>query len=434
MRIVLYRTLANGTNFYRASSLTAPTENNPSVATLTITDGLDDATLAARPLLYTTGGVVENIPPGAVDGVVVHRGRLWAIDAANKLRLWFSRQVQTGAPVEFSDALYLDVDARGGDVVGLASLDDKLIIFKRGQIFFVAGQGPDATGSLNDFSDAVLVTTDVGCLDARSIVTTPAGLMFQTSKGIYLLNRSLEVSYVGADVEAYNGATVESSQLITTTNQVRFVLSTGVALVYDYLVGQWSVFTNHPAVDSVVWLDRFCWLRSDGVAMREDPTRHDDDGRFVPLRFTTGWIGFDGNGGPYTAAAGGRGPASLQSFQRARRLLILGEYQGAHRLRVQVGFDYNDAPAQDVTITPAEPDTYGEGPTYGDETPYGGEWQLYQWRVDLARQKCQAVQVTITDEREGGAVSSEGVRLSALAFELGIKPGTTRVPMTQVVG
>lgn len=433
VQIVLYRTLANGTVFYRASSLTAPDQNVTATYLQTVTDTVDDTTLAKRPFLYSTGGVVENVPPGAVDGLAVHRGRLWCVDATNRLRLWFSRQVQAGAPVEMSDVLYFDVDARGGDVVALASLDDKLIVFKKTQIFMVSGQGPDATGSQNDFSDSVLVTTDVGCLDARSVVTTPAGLIFQSAKGLYLLDRSLAVSYVGADVEAYNGATVESSQLIPTANQVRFVLSTGVALVYDYLVGQWSVFTNHPAVDSVVWLGTFCWLRSDGVAMREDSTRFDDDGHFVSLRFTTGWLSFSADAGAYVAATGNRAPATLQSYQRARRLLVLGEYEGSHRLRVRVAYDYDNAPMQDVTITPAEPPTYGEGPTYGDETPFGGAWQLYQWRVDLARQKCQAVQVTISDERSDN-VGSEGVRLSALAVELGLKPGTTRVPVDHVVG
>jgi len=433
VKIVVYRTLANGSVFYRASSLTAPTSNDATQYTLTLTDGLDDATLATRPQLYTTGGVVENIVPGALDGLAVHRSRLWGVDATNRLRLWFSRQVQAGAPVEFSDVLVFDVDARGGEVVALASLDDKLIVFKRTQVFMVAGQGPDATGSQNDFSDAVLVTTDAGCIDARSIVTTPSGLMFQSTKGIYLLDRSLGVTYLGADVEAYNGATVESAQLIPTSNQVRFILSTGVALVYDYLVGQWSVFTNHPAVDSVVWRDSFCWLRADGTAMQEDPTRFDDDGSFVPLLVKTGWIVFQMTGAPALAAGGNRAPEPLQGYQRARRLLVLGEYAGAHRLRVQVGFDYSPSPLQDVTVTPTAPSDYGAGSPYGGESPYGSEWDLYQWRVDLSRQKCAAVQVTISDERNGEA-SSEGVRLSALALELGMKPGTTRVPTSHMLG
>jgi hypothetical protein len=36
-------------------------------------------------------------------------------------------------------------------------------VFKASSIFYVTGQGPDATGAQNDFSDAQLVTTDCGC-------------------------------------------------------------------------------------------------------------------------------------------------------------------------------------------------------------------------------------------------------------------------------
>ena len=433
VQIVVYRTLANGTVFYRASSLTAPTLNSVSAYTVTFSDTVSDATLASRPLLYTTGGVVENIPPGASSGLTIHRGRLWAVDGLNPLRLWYSRQVASGAPVEFSDVLALDVDSRGGDVVALGSLDDKLVVFKRTQIFVVSGQGPDSTGSQNDFSDAVLVTSDVGCVDARSLVVTPSGLVFQSTKGIYLLDRSLAVSYIGADVEAYNGATVESGQLIPTANQVRFVLSTGVALVLDFYVGQWSVFTNHPAVDSVVWLDRFCYVRADGVVMREDASRHDDAGAYVPLKVTTGWLAFAGDAGVYAAAAGNRAPAALQLYQRARRLLVLGEYSSPHRLRVQVSFDYAPAVEQDVVVTPNDPGSYGSSSPYGSESPYGGTWLPYQWRVDLARQKCQALKVSISEQRIAGEVG-EGLSLSALSIELGLKPLSARIPMPRVAG
>lgn len=432
--VVVYRTLANGTTFYRMSSLTSPAYSSISNLTVSITDTTSDATLQQRPTLYTTGGVVENIMPGPMEGLTVHRNRLFGIDSTNRLRLYFSKQVLPGDPVEFSDALTISVTGSGGDVTALASLDDKLVVFKRSAIFVVSGQGPDATGSQNDFSDAVLVTTDAGCIDGRSVVTTPDGLVFQSAKGIYRLDRSLQASYIGADVERYNSATVESAQLIPTANQVRFILSTGVALVFDYLVNQWSVFTNHAGVDSVVWRDSFCWARSTGEVMVEDPTRFDDAGSFVGLKIKTGWLTFSADeGGTYSVASGQRRLSAMQVFQRVRRMLVLGEYNSAHRLRVQVGFDFNEAPEQDVTITPTAPDVYGEGPEYGDDTPYGGTWRLYQWRVDLARQKCQAVQFTITEQRLGD-VTGEGVRLSALAVDVGVKNGPNRVPMDRVVG
>ena len=73
--------------------------------------------------------------------------------------------------------------------------------------------------------------------------------MFQSAKGIYLMDRSLEsIKYISDAVEAYNSYTVTSSKLITSLNQVRFTLSGGVVLVYDYFVDQWSVL-----IQSQLW-------------------------------------------------------------------------------------------------------------------------------------------------------------------------------------
>lgn len=434
VRIVVYRTLVNGTVFFRTSSLTAPTVNDVTVFTATISDSLPDVDLAARPYLYSTGGVVENIPPGALRSLVIHRGRLWGIDSVNRNRLWYSKQISADSPVEFSEFFYFDVDERAGEITALASLDDKLIVFKKTQIMMISGQGPDSTGNQSDFSDSIFVTADCGCVDSRSIVVVPSGLMFQSAKGIYFLDRSLQALYIGAAVEAYNSYEIVSSQLIPTANQVRFVSSAGVALVYDYYVGQWSVFTNHNAKDTVVWSDRFCWLKADGTVMKEDPSRHDDNGSFVGLKFKTGWITFATDAGSYILLNADRDPTAMNSYQRVRRLMLLGEYRSPHRLRVEVSYDYQDTPSQTTTIVPPGDEIYGEpGEEYGNESPYGGTWQLYQWRVDCARQKCQAVQVTVSDQQIGNQVG-DCVRFSALSAEVGLKPGTTRVPMTHVKG
>ena len=80
----------------------------------------------------------------------------------------------------------------------------------------------------------------------------PEGLMFKSSKGIYLLSRALELKYIGADVEAYNAFDVTSAQLIPTVYEVRFTLTNGVCLVHDYYVDQWSVYTNIAAVDATM--------------------------------------------------------------------------------------------------------------------------------------------------------------------------------------
>jgi len=349
-------------------------------------------------------------------------GRLALFPSPEGLQWWFSKQclppsvgVNT-SPVEFSPFLIYNVDPKGGNCTAGASLDDKFIIFKPSSIFAVTGQGPDATGGQNDLSDPILITTDCGCANPRSIALVPDGLMFQSAKGIYLLNRALQVSYIGADVEAYNSQTVTSAQLIPNTNQVRFTLSSGLALVYDYYTTQWSTFTNVSAVDSTVWQGVYTYLQPAGVAMTETPGVFSDNGNFIKLRVVTSWLQF----------------AGVQGFQRVYKALILGDYVSAHQLLVQVAYDFSPAFIQQDSITPTTPINYGGDATYGSGANYGGTWTPYQWRVFLQTQKCEAVQLSIEDVSTGTV--GEAMQLSALLFEVGTKRGGYKVPATQSVG
>ena len=74
-------------------------------------------------------------------------------------------------------------------------MDDKLIIFKKDAIYYITGTGPDNTGANGTFSDATFITSTVGCANPSSIVLMPNGIMFQSDKGIWLLDRQLGTTY-----------------------------------------------------------------------------------------------------------------------------------------------------------------------------------------------------------------------------------------------
>jgi hypothetical protein len=422
VQLVLYRTVANGTIFYRVTSLTNPDLNVINGAlNLTVTDGLSDDDLRLRPQLYTqplsdaAPTEVENNPAPPTSLVQLHRNRLFLVDSTNPLQLWFSKFPSAGTPVAFNNTWVKQIDPRGGNITALATLDDKLLIFKNNHIFFLLGQGPTNTDQNNDFSDAIMVAADAGCIDARSVALTPAGVMFKGQKGIYLINRSLSVQYIGAPVEAYNQDEVTSAVLVPNTNQVRFTLLSGSVLVYDYFVEQWSVFTNLYGIDSVVWQSSVMLMRTNGTVLRETNGIYDDDGVRIRLKLETSWLSF----------------ARLQGFQRVRRMMVLGGWKSPHQLNIGVSFDFNDTVSQLATVNPQTPKAYGESSPYGLGV-YGGEFQLYQWRLDLARQKCQAVKFIIEDLPEATA-SGEGVSLTSLAFEVGAKQGLNKVPASQIV-
>jgi hypothetical protein len=421
VQLVVYRTEANGTILHRVSSLTVPTVNvvNGGSANASYTDTMSDATLATMPLLYCQflsqqPFEVENDPAPPTGIIQLHRNRLWVVDSTNPLTLWYSKDVFQAAPVEFNSGFTKRIDPRGGPITALASLDDKLLIFKTTHVFIDIGQGPLNTGQNNDLSDAIIVTSDVGCIDARSIVTTPLGVMFKSQKGIYLIDRSLAVNYIGAAVEAYNPETINAAFLVANTNQVRFTLDSGKALVFDYFVQQWGTFTNQQAVDALVWNQRPVMLRSNGSALRETDGVFTDAGSPIQLKIVTSWLTF----------------ANVLGFQRVRRAQVLGGWKSAHNLLIDVCVDFDDTVIQSVTAQPTTPSTYGSVSPYGAGS-YGGEFQLYQWRIDLARQKTQAVKFTI---RDAPATAGEGCSLSSIGFEVGAKVGLAKVPTSRTLG
>lgn len=416
--IELYRTEGDGEVFYLQTSVVAPVINDPTVDFVTIDDTVTDATLIGNPQLYTTGGVLSNSPPPPLASLIVHYNRLAGVSMENPLQLWFTKQAVPGTAPEFSLSFTQNIDPRGGPVTSLATMDDKWIVFRENSVFYILGTGPDPSGINNQFPDAIRATTDTGCMNERSIVAVPDGLMFKSPKGIYLLGRDLTTSYIGADVEAYNGETVTSALIMSDRNEVRFTLQSGVVLVYNYFVRQWSVFTNLNAADSTLWQNLWAIVTPTGQILQETPGVFTDSGQLIPLKVTTPWLQF----------------AGVQGYQRIYKLLLLGTYKSPHQLLVSLAYDFNPNPIQQDTITPAALTTWGSTSTWGAiGSVWGGAYPLYQWRVFPQQQKCQAMQITIQDTASGLS-PGESLSLSSLGLEFGMLGKLRRMPAASSFG
>lgn len=417
VRIVVYRTEAGGAvNYYRVSSVVSPLFNDPTVDTKTFTDGDADLSILSNELVYTTGGILGNDPPPPCSLIASYKSRIFLAGLEDKNVLWFSKTTIAGAPVEFSAFLTMRCDSRGGDIKAIAVLDDKLIIFKEYAIFVVAGDGPSNTGDMNDYGDPQLVTSDSGCINPNSVVITPEGIMYQSAKGLCTLTRSLSVEYTGAAVEAFNDLTISSAVLMTYTDQVRFTTEENVILVYDYYYQQWSTFTGLTSTDSDVWNGSYVLLNSSGQVMQENLESFVDGANAIKLRLVTSWLSF----------------AGLQNFQRVRRMLLLGEYKGAHQLIVNFAYDFSHNYAQQTIIDASHSaNAYGTD-IYGADSPYGGVFAAYQYRIRLDVQKCEAIKVSIEDNQS--TAFNEGYDISALNFEVGVKKGAYKLVAGNSVG
>lgn len=406
VEIEVYRTEANGTTFYKHKAGVADIiVNNKSLKYTTASDTLTDAELINNEVLYTTGGVLDNISADSCKYITSYKNRLFTV-SSDGTYVQYSKTREQNGPVEFNDALKIKLDSRGGKATALAVMDDHLIIFKESAIFTISGEGPNNLGEQDDFRLPFLSTSDAGCVDLNSVVTTPNGIMFKSRKGLYMLGRDFNVSYLGAPVEAYNSALITSATLVSNTNQVRFTTDSSIVLVYDYFHQRWSTFSNVAAVDATIYGTTYVYARASGLIMKETEGLYTDNSSFIPMTVASAWISL----------------AGIQGFERFYKLLLLGTYKSTCKFKVSFAYDYDSAYTSEVIVDAGsilETPAYGSG-TYGSGTPYGGADPLFQWRIFPKRQKCETFRFKIEDINSG--VPGESFSLSNFAAEIGLKP------------
>lgn len=431
--IAVYRTEANPTEdapFYRVSSPDPSAsgnngykKNDPTSDTVTFTDAYADASIISQELDYQNTGELDNVSPLGGHIIAAGENRIFLAGFEDPNLILYSKLHYSGEAVSFNDANTAEADEEGGPITGLAMLNESLVIFKRRRIYILVGEGPNNLG-IGQFNPISLVTSDAGCTNQRSIVTTPRGLMFQSEKGIYLLTQQLSLEYVGSDVEAYNSQTYVAATLLGDTNQVRFLTSSGKSLIYDYLFGQWGTFTNHEGVGATIWRnpttdkDVYCYVTSSGQVRQESTTAFQDVNVPYKLRMETAWIRV----------------SALQGFQRVRRATVLGEFKSDHDLKMEVAYNYEPVY---TAIGPwdvagiVNTSTWGSG-TWGSGVWGGSGESAYQVRGHMPKQKCEAIKFRFEDVFDG--TYGESYQLTELALEVGVKKGPYKLRSEKTIG
>ncbi len=429
IRIQVYRWSVANQNYYEVTSITQPTLNSTTSDYVTITDTQNDTAIVGNNLIYTTGGVVEDVNSPASSIITLFDTRAWKVDAEDPNLLWYSKQVIENTPVEWSDLLTYYVapnvgtSASTGPVTGLAPMDDKLIIFKKDAIYFINGTGPDNTGANSQYPGSpYFITSTVGCSNQESIVLMQNGLQFQSDKGIWLLGRDLSTQYIGAGVEAFNNQIVTSAVNVPETTQVRFPLSNGYTLMYDYYYQQWGSFTGVGAssVSSCLYQGLHTFINQYGQVYQESPGVYLDGSNPVLIRFETGPI--------YTSGISG--------YQRIYELALTGSYLSPHKLYVQIAFNYG-ASTQEYQILPTNyTGLYGSDSLYGQTSPFGGPGSLEQWRIQLDDQQCQSFQISLQEvyDPSYGQVAGGGFTLSNMNCLVGVKSGKRPYAASKTTG
>ncbi len=403
--VEIYRTQANLQTLYYVGSVYC--QNTPGPVTLSYTDTSADSTIATNPLQYTTGGVVDSVCPPSLRSIKRHNERIWGV-GDDGYAIWFSTEFNASDAPYFNEAL--TVQFSDGPLTALETMDDKLVVFSATRIWYLTGDGPALTGVGSDLSNPVVVQTDVGAIDWRSVVSTPIGIMFQSPMGgIYLLDRTLTVSYIGKAVQDIVGPTptgasqaVIAAHLVASANHVRFVLSGGTVLFYDYVMERWgtSSYTVSPLCAAVPSSGVWTYGGSDGYVYQEKSATSS-----APW-YDTSSLGV--NTWPTrTVASAHVKLAGVQGYQRLRHTLGYAHWLEASDQQITLTFDYGEQ-TQSATFTYAK---------LFAANAVAAQWDLH---TSAMGGKAAAVQVTWSDAPPTGgtATTGQGARLLGLAFEL----------------
>lgn len=399
----IYRTIANGSVYFQVTPNFGTLLNDPSVATKTYADGTADNLIIENIQLYSNGALGYYAAP-ATSALTNFKNRAIAVASEDPYQVGYSNAVLQNFPVQFVPEFLQNIGTVGGPLVTVAQMDDKMILFKSGKqsgpaIYYMQGQGPAPSGANNDFQDPLPVTVDAGGVDRPSVVLTPIGLMFKSFKGIYLIDRGLQASYIGAPVEAYNQYSVLSAQLIPNTTQVRYILSNGVMLMYDYFFKKWATWSPPAGVSDCIFQGQHTYASSDGQVYQETPGQFIDGANTpVLMSFTTAWIKL----------------AGLVGYQRAYFFFLLASYISAHKLSLSLFTDFATNPDSTVTITPNSADS------------------LENWRIFFAKQRCQSFQIQLSEIYTG--TLGQGFNMSGLNLIVGAKSKFRTISAAQSVG
>jgi hypothetical protein len=347
---------------------------------------------ASTQLLYTTGGILSASPIPPALHACPHNNRVFVVPADELNRVYYSKTLLENEYPQFSDLLFLEqfsILPFRDKIQAVGSVGDKLIILRESSIYWISGDGANDAGVNPSFSEPELLSSDIGCLDPKSVVKTAVGLFFKSPKGLYMIDNGLGLKYIGDAVESFNPETIHASCSNPTENLVMFLTASRV-LVYNYYFGRWSIDTIGNIDSITVNEGTFNICRNNTVARYINNDSADSAGLNTVniMKVITGWLKLSG----------------LQDFARVYRLLILGRRIANHALTVKVYYDYDDTIVETFTIAP--------DPAQG----------IYQFKLHLRRQKCQAIKIEIADD--GGGRKCE---LTGITLEVGMKRGSAKI-------
>lgn len=427
VRLVIYRTVNNGTTYYRREQVLNYISFASSV--ITYSDTGTDADLTDNEQLYSQPGLIGTSQPHAcppsLKYVIQHQDRIVGV-GDDGYTLWPSAPYVYGEGIWWGDVFQLPIP-EGGPITALASLDGRLYAFKRERIFVVDGDGPSDNGTGGQFSTPYRLPTELGCISHKSVAVTPSGIFFQSSRGIeVLLGQS--VQWVGEFVQATlaDYPTITSAVCVQADSLVYFTCvndaeDEGVTLVFDYSAGVWTIDTVYDSDADVESAPAASALAVDGTYYRgvsstgrvwAEQSTCLDNTTWITATIETAWIK----------------PAGFHGAAEIPRAIFAGIQESPCTVSLEWAFDYRD--------TFEEAQTWGAPQLATVETDMG---RIHLETVAGDNTRCMAAKLRLsdappTDTSYYPIATAKGITWFGYSVEAAVKSGRTLLPISARAG
>ena len=342
--LTLFRTQADGSTHLRWVHAGNP-DDGLANGYLQVSSLLTDADIANQEPLYTDAGILPNDPPPGSNILLAHKNRVFIVPAEQSDTIWPSKPRLPGVGLSFNADTAITI-FDDGDITGLGSVDDYVVVFKQKAIYVFGGEGPTVTGS-GGFSTPQRISSSVGCRDPNSVVSFDGGVLFKSNSGWHILDRSLGLVPAGLPVKDWDSYTVYRAALLPSLRQIRIVHDpddTHDVLVYDYLNQAWTVINYDDAqgasfgpVDTAEIGGEVMVLGADGRSFREIIEEPYDDNEEQPfdIEVKTPWVS-----------------NQLHDVQRIWKIKFVGEWgdEGGGTVYVKIYHDFSDSETETQTI------------------------------------------------------------------------------------
>lgn len=408
VRIAIYRTLTGAVApFYRVGVVA----NDTTTFSVPFADAVSDTTLAQNAQLYEQPSIVgtsqDRRAPPNFQAMVSYNGMLVGASGSD---VWYSGQAVGGEAVWFNPVFQIPIPG-DGDITGLAALDGTLFVFKRRDIFALAGDPPADNGSSGGLGAPRRIASDVGCIEPRSTCTTSLGIFFQSDRGIEILTRAQSTEWIGEPytntVSAFPICTSITVEPVSNTALVELAASQssgaatggGCTLVYDLSLKQWvskdirlttGVAAQSACIVTTTNGPRYGWMSAAGQVYTETPNLSLDAGAWVTSLIETASVRH-----------------GLQQRQRVWGVMALFEHAAAAGLQVEIAYDYAG---------------YSETKAWTEAETLSGLRQL-EFRP---KSEHAAIRFRISDTAPAVLGTGQGLTLIGLSVDAALKQGATK--------